>query len=448
MINWFVPNKGNSFKPYLLRNVALISYTLILLSVNTLGGVLGISKAQASSISKNNIIQLTNQERQKYGLTILRENAKLNSAALAKANNMFKEQYWDHFGPNGETPWQFIKASGYVYVFAGENLAKGFKSSEGVVQAWMASPTHRENILSGNYKDIGVAVLSGVLLDEEIILVVQMFGNTTSITTPSAPSNPNSVEEQVETGDIKSIKITYPVEGSVVNDPGFDLKGEVKNVTGDYTVDVYAQEKVVGKLSTNGGLWEFNRNSDWKEGDNKISAVLNSSDVKDEVAFEVDSTPPQIADEDIKVISGVGSWTIEIVTEEENPDIAVVVGSVTYPASFDADRYLVSIDSVEAGEKVVLVASDKHGNTLELEITDRFDTKEGAVLAGFLSNVNIKDSVNTLFVIFIFLLLLIEIVVYARKGMFKEHKGNLLSLSMWWLLLLVGTLNGFGGSIL
>ena len=62
-------------------------------------------------------------------------NAKLVAAAQAKANNMFELQYWDHFGPNGETPWMFISQAGYVYVYAGENLAKGFRTAEGVHEA-------------------------------------------------------------------------------------------------------------------------------------------------------------------------------------------------------------------------------------------------------------------------------------------------------------------------
>lgn len=436
----------------MLRNAALIAYTLVLLSVNTLGGFLGISQAQASSISKNNVIALTNVERQKYGLPVLTENSRLNSAALAKANNMFKEQYWDHFGPNGETPWQFIKGAGYQYIYAGENLAKGFKSSEGVVQAWMASPTHRENILSGNYKEVGIATLDGVLLGENVTLVVQMFGNTTSATSPAVPvSPPPVVEEPIEKGEIKSIKITYPTENSVVTDPSFTVKGEVTNVNKDeYSVEISDGEKVVGKLSTNGTLWDFTRNSDWAEGDHKITATMPDEDaeVKDSASFKVDSTPPRIEDEDIVINELSGDWIVDVTTVENNPDITLVIGSKVFPSTFIEGIYRITVDSVGTTDKVVLIASDEYGNTLELEITDRFETGEGDVLGGFLNSVNIKDTVNTVFVIFIFILLLIEITVYVRKGMVKEKRGSLFSLSMWWLLLLVGTLNGFGGAII
>jgi len=448
--NWFIPNKRNSFKPYLLRNTALSVYTFILFTVNILGGFLGIPEVSASSIAKDNIIRLTNAERQKFGLNALKENSRLSSAALAKANNMIEEQYWDHFGPNGETPWQFIKASGYQYIYAGENLAKGFKSSEGVVQAWMASPTHRENILSGNYKEIGIATVTGELLGENIILVVQMFGNTTSEVTPSAPPTTPVVPEPSENGDIKSIKITYPAEGSVVTDPSADIKGEVFNVEGEYKVEVYDKNKVVGNLSTNGSLWDFRKDADWSEGSHNITATLVDSEnkVEDSVTFEVDSTPPQIDEFDIAVEAKEPGWVVTINVEEDSPDVTVVVGSKTYPSSFVDNLYKVEIEELNSGAKVVIVASDKHGNTLEYEITDLFEVDDGQVLGGFLNNIDIKDTVNTVFVIFIFILLLIEIVVYARKGLIKEKRSSLFSISMWWLLMLIGTLNGFEGVII
>ena len=177
MKNLFIPNKQNNYKPYLLRKACLVLYTIILVVVNSFGGFFGIQKVSASDITSTNIVALTNQERASVGLNTLTQNSKLAAAAMAKAQNMFDQQYWDHFGHNGETPWQFIIAEGYNYVYAGENLAKGFRTSEGVVEAWMASPTHKENLLSKNYKEIGIAVMDGVLLGKQTTLVVQMFGN-------------------------------------------------------------------------------------------------------------------------------------------------------------------------------------------------------------------------------------------------------------------------------
>ena len=97
-------------------------------------------------------------------------------AAREKALNMFKNNYWAHYGPNGETPWQFVLEAGYQYEYAGENLAKNFLFSDGVMEAWMDSETHRENILRDEYTEVGFAVVNGLLEGEETTLVVQMFG--------------------------------------------------------------------------------------------------------------------------------------------------------------------------------------------------------------------------------------------------------------------------------
>ena len=90
---------------------------------------------------------------------------------------MLEYGYWDHNSPSGRTPWIFIKSSGYKYVYAGENLAKGFSNAEDVVKAWMASPDHRANMLSQNYQDVGFAVKSGKLDGEETVLIVEELGN-------------------------------------------------------------------------------------------------------------------------------------------------------------------------------------------------------------------------------------------------------------------------------
>jgi len=152
-------------------------------------GVLGF----ASSITPEKIIELTNQKRMENGLLPLKVNNKLSQAARKKAADMFALNYWAHISPRGITPWQFIKESGYFYLYAGENLARDFATSEGVVNAWMASPTHKANILNNKYQEIGVAVVNGVLQDEQTTLVVQMFA--TPATKPAVISQRASQQE-------------------------------------------------------------------------------------------------------------------------------------------------------------------------------------------------------------------------------------------------------------
>lgn len=137
-------------------------------------GVLGY----ASNINSNDLLTYTNQRRAAAGLVQLTVNNQLNQAAQLKAQNMFANNYWAHISPSGIEPWKWILDSGYDYSYAGENLAKNFSSSSEVVEAWYNSPTHRANLLSDKYQEIGFAVVNGVLDGYETTLVVQMFGKT------------------------------------------------------------------------------------------------------------------------------------------------------------------------------------------------------------------------------------------------------------------------------
>ena len=96
MKKFFIPCKENKYRPYLLGKGAIAIYSIILILVNSFGGVIGIPQVYASAITSPNIIALTNQARSSYGLNTLTNNGKLEAAALAKANNMFELQYWDH----------------------------------------------------------------------------------------------------------------------------------------------------------------------------------------------------------------------------------------------------------------------------------------------------------------------------------------------------------------
>ena len=89
---------------------------------------------------------------------------------------MFAKGYWAHVSPIGTEPWYFITKSGYKYQHAGENLARDFSNPKDIVDAWMASPTHKQNLLDARYQDIGIAVMDGYINGVETTIVVQMFG--------------------------------------------------------------------------------------------------------------------------------------------------------------------------------------------------------------------------------------------------------------------------------
>jgi len=457
MKNFFIPNEKNKYKPYLLRKIALVAYSVLIVFVNSFGGIFGINQAQASNITSANIISLTNQERSANGLNTLKEDSRLAAAALAKANNMFTEQYWDHFGPNGETPWQFIRAEGYDYVYAGENLAKGFQTSEGVHEAWMASPTHAANIMSANYKDIGVAIVQGVLLGKQTTLVVQMFGNlTTEVASATTGTTKTTTSGGTvigtEHGDIKSIMITSPTQSSISTDPNINVKGEVTNADEQYTVQVYDQSEIVGETSSKVGSWEFDKNSDWSEGTHVLKAQIKGENtVSSDVSFTVDSTPPSVNAASISVKSSGEVYVLIFKIDDTWVDLRVINGATVIPITSDnKTEIIVEIPVKGLGNKIVIMASDVQGNISQLDITEYFPDEEsskGASIILSLTNSNIGDQISVGIVFLIFVLLCIEIFVYWKKGKLKEIAGDLFTVGTWWLILTMAIFNGFTGLI-
>ena len=178
----FLPGYSNNQRARLIHSQIIFVVALLLIGgsflVSTVRthyvSVLGVSV----NIGAQDLLFLTNVQRSNAGLQPLQLNAQLSSAAEAKAQDMFAKDYWAHFAPDGTSPWDFIKQAGYPYVYAGENLARGFSSAQDVVNAWMSSPEHRANMLSNNYTDVGFAVEQGRLPgDDSTVLVVQMFGS-------------------------------------------------------------------------------------------------------------------------------------------------------------------------------------------------------------------------------------------------------------------------------
>lgn len=155
------------------KNFLALGVIFLMLSCPLIPGT-----ALASSISEAKIIELTNKERIKNNLPTLVENPILYQAALKKAEDMISKHYFDHYTPNGLAPWDFMEQAGYKYLIAGENLAMGFRTSEGISSAWMNSPTHRGNILNKNYEDIAIAIKNGEIDNKQTTLVVQMFGKS------------------------------------------------------------------------------------------------------------------------------------------------------------------------------------------------------------------------------------------------------------------------------
>lgn len=176
----FIPHQENNYQPHVLRHRPLLIYSFLLVLVKFVATMLLLnlypSEAEFSTITTKRIIELTNQARAEKGISVLRENDLLNQAAALKARDMLAHNYFAHYSPQKVAPWHWFKEVSYNYTYAGENLAMNFSEAEDAMTAWLASPTHRDNLLSQNYEDIGVAVVVGEINGEETTLVVQLFG--------------------------------------------------------------------------------------------------------------------------------------------------------------------------------------------------------------------------------------------------------------------------------
>ncbi len=134
------------------------------------------------ALSIENIIDATNKERIKEGLTPFQTNNLLIASAKVKVDDMFARQYFEHAAPTGEGVSDLVDDTGYTYIVVGENLALGnFDTAEELVTAWMNSPGHRANILNKNYKELGVYAARSTYAGRTTWLAVQHFGTPRSI---------------------------------------------------------------------------------------------------------------------------------------------------------------------------------------------------------------------------------------------------------------------------
>jgi len=219
-----------------------------------------------SHLTSEGVIQWTNIQRLKYGLLPLKENEKLDTSAEKKVKDMFNNQYFAHNSPTGVGVGDLAKDVGYNFIAIGENLALGnFKDDETLVQAWMDSPGHRENILNTKYQEIGVAVVKGQFEGRTTWLAVQHFGLPLS----ACPQPDESLKAEIKANDyeiqtlqanLKNLEIKIQSMGpryreeynqkikeynALINQYN-NLAAENENLVNKYNIQVKAYNKCAG----------------------------------------------------------------------------------------------------------------------------------------------------------------------------------------------------------
>lgn len=111
----------------------------------------------STKIDAQKIYSLINAHRKEQNLSVLRTHSSLEQSSRKKIEDMIAQHYWQHENPQGVMDWQIFERSGYHYATAGENLSFGNNTPWEVFSAWVASPTHNEQLLNSEYEDMGLA---------------------------------------------------------------------------------------------------------------------------------------------------------------------------------------------------------------------------------------------------------------------------------------------------
>lgn len=187
------------------------TFLIIPIFVIFLGVFLLPQTAYFAYITENEIIKLTNLERDKSGAGELKRNILLEQAAQKKGEAILKNQVFKHNFDNRQfSDW--VKEENYEYAYVGENLAIDFATNIGVIKAWLNSPSHKKNLLNKNFTEIGVAIVEGKFRGENTTLVIQIFGsplNSFSVNTSQESSVIEkyslSKEDSIQPGQIQNI---------------------------------------------------------------------------------------------------------------------------------------------------------------------------------------------------------------------------------------------------
>jgi uncharacterized protein YkwD len=265
--------------------------------------------AVASDITVDSIVNLTNQSRWNGGEGVLSLNMKLSEAAKSKAEDMIAKNYFSHNSPDGKTPWTWIDKENYDYNYAGENLAMDFHSVQKLEDAWMASPTHRANILNEKYKDIGVAVEEGTLSGHDTTLVVVMFGSGDK-NISSAPSSEKGMTDvasgliaktdfpKLPLGEKKEKNIsaqapiiTSPQAGAVTSNSEIEIQGRAN--PGE-AVSIYDNQSLVAMATADQDGWFSAEGQNFSEGNHQLTAANKKTFSQSPVEFFVDQQKPEI----------------------------------------------------------------------------------------------------------------------------------------------------------
>lgn len=175
-MNWFKKQFFSNKKPAKRIIATSVLVVLIISTSLVLRSAFTDKDSMFALVLSKVLVNFTNEDRKIKNLGELTVNPLLEKAAEMKAKDMISKGYFAHQSPEGHSPWYWLDQVGYDFSYAGENLAINFSESSDVNQAWLDSPKHKENIMNGNFTEIGIAVVDGMYQGKMTTFVVQFFG--------------------------------------------------------------------------------------------------------------------------------------------------------------------------------------------------------------------------------------------------------------------------------
>jgi hypothetical protein len=299
--------------------------------------VILINTAWASSITKEKVIELANTDRKEKGVEELKENEKLSQAASSKAEDMILNDYFSHTSPQGITPWRWIEKTGYDYSYAGENLAMDFTSAEKMNEAWLASPTHRANILNERYKEIGVAAKDGVINGHATTVVVQMFGSGDKSAVEKKEGDESLQKKNTDQDDLfpflptsgektdkislASPLITSPQNAGILNNKNINVVGRANPQS---AVTVFDNGVAAGDVVSDAKGWFKLEIKNASEGSHDLVATAESIAagrkeirISDEISFQIDREKPLLSYH-LYADSQSGKYIVRVFSDKKN----------------------------------------------------------------------------------------------------------------------------------
>jgi uncharacterized protein YkwD len=215
-------------------------------------------------ISAQNLVKKHNEIRERNGLADLKLSSVLSNSATNKVNAMLANNCWAHYCPEGKSPWAFFDEAGYVYEFAGENLAEGFYNVNLLMETWMNSKTHKDNILNSNYDEMGVGIVSGNFQgnNSNIIVAVHFGKRSVVVNEPYINITSPKANEVINESSVRVEGNYYLVNNIIVNlDENLEKIGQVSGSTfsatfedleeGAYSVTASGTDRYGNKVNAN-----------------------------------------------------------------------------------------------------------------------------------------------------------------------------------------------------